>query len=172
MALKFREATHLSSRDDACNALCDCAPRGQPLSRRGFLCSAAAAGLGGALSASRAQAPAADVKMAAGTIDVHHHYFPPATQEATFKMLTGVFGDVPERIRNWSPARAVDELDRNGIAKARRGHVAGDRICVRCPEGARRRHDDQLRRSMAGGLPNWIKAQCDFHFRLLSRSRR
>jgi hypothetical protein len=113
MALKFGEATNLSSgtgHDDACDALCGCAPRGQPLSRRSFLCSAAAAGLGRALSASRAQAQAADVKMAAGTIDVHHHYFPPATQEATFKMLTGVFGDVPERIRNWSPARAVEEL--------------------------------------------------------------
>jgi predicted TIM-barrel fold metal-dependent hydrolase len=121
MALKFRAATALSSgtsHDDACDALCGCVPRGQKLSRRGFLCSAAAAGLGGVLPASPARAQAADVKMAPGTIDVHHHYFPPATQEATFKLLTGVFGEVPERIRNWSPARAVEELDRNGVAKA------------------------------------------------------
>src|ERR1700722_10682565 len=101
MALKFGKATDLWSgtgRDDACDALCGCAPRGQPLSRRSFLCSATAAGLAGALSASPADAQATDVKMGAGTIDVHHHYFPPATQEATFKMLTGVFGEVPERI--------------------------------------------------------------------------
>ena len=68
--------------------------------------------LAGALSASPADAQATDVKMGAGTIDVHHHYFPPATQEATFQMLTGGFGEVPERIRNWSPARAVEDLDR------------------------------------------------------------
>ena len=110
MALKFRETANLSSginHNDACDARCGCSPRGQPLSRRSFLCSATAAGLGGALFASPAQTQAADVKMGSGTIDVHHHYFPPATQEATFKMLTGVFGDVPERIRNWSPSRAV-----------------------------------------------------------------
>ncbi len=101
MALKFREATNLSSgtsHDDACDALCGCAPREQPLSRRSFLCSAAAAGLGGALAASPAQAQAADVKMGAGTIDVHHHYFPPATQEAT---------STPEQIR--AQARASNQ---------------------------------------------------------------
>jgi predicted TIM-barrel fold metal-dependent hydrolase len=140
MALKFREATNHSSgtsHDDACDALCGCAPRGQPLSRRSFLCSAAAAGLGSALSASPAQAQVADVKMGAGTIDVHHHYFPPATQEATFKMLTGVFGDVPERIRNWSPARAVEELDRNGVAKAIISTSARPRVDNLTPEQIR-----------------------------------
>jgi 6-methylsalicylate decarboxylase len=140
MALKFREATNLSSgrsHDDGCDALCGCAPRGHRLSRRGFLCSAAAVGLGRALSASPAHAQAADVKMAAGTIDVHHHYFPPATQEATFKMLTGVFGDVPERIRNWSPARAVEELDRNGVAKAIISTSARPRVDNLTPEQIR-----------------------------------
>ena len=33
-------------------------------------------------------------------------------------MLAGVFGEVPPRIRDWSPARAVEALDQNGVAKA------------------------------------------------------
>lgn len=61
MALKFGEATNLSSgtsHDDACDALCGCAPRGQPLSRRSFLCSAAAAGLGASRFADKQTPPA------------------------------------------------------------------------------------------------------------------
>jgi Amidohydrolase len=73
----------------------------------------------------------------AGTIDVHHHYFPPAAQEATFKLLTGVFGDVPERIRNWSPARAVEELNRNGVVKAIISTSSRPRIDNLTPEEVR-----------------------------------
>jgi predicted TIM-barrel fold metal-dependent hydrolase len=57
-------------------------------------------------------------KMGPGTIDVHHHFFPPAIMDATYRFLKGVYGEVPEWIKNWSPAHAIETLDRNGIAKA------------------------------------------------------
>jgi predicted TIM-barrel fold metal-dependent hydrolase len=86
------------------------------VSRRAVLAGGLALGASGLLagSAVRAQAP----QLAAGTIDVHHHFFPPALQEATLRMLAGVFGEAPPRIKDWSPARAIEALDQNGAAKA------------------------------------------------------
>jgi len=57
-------------------------------------------------------------KMGPATIDVHHHFFPPAIMEATYRFLASVYGEVPVWIKNWSPAHAVETLDRNGVAKA------------------------------------------------------
>lgn len=88
-------------------------------SRRLVLAGGLASGLAAAnplFSATSARAQ--ETRLAAGTIDVHHHFFPPVLQESAFRMLAGVFGEVPERIKSWSPAGAVEILDRNGAAKA------------------------------------------------------
>jgi predicted TIM-barrel fold metal-dependent hydrolase len=85
-------------------------------SRRDVLAGALALGASGLLAGTRVRAQA--TRLATGTIDVHHHFFPPALQEATFRMLAGLFGEIPVRIKEWSPARAVEALDQNGAARA------------------------------------------------------
>jgi len=89
---------------------------GRKTSRRGVLAGGLALGAGGLLTSALARAQTA--RLAPGTIDVHHHFFPPVLQESTFRMLTGVFGEIPIRIKEWTPDRAIEALDRNGVAKA------------------------------------------------------
>jgi predicted TIM-barrel fold metal-dependent hydrolase len=86
------------------------------ISRREVLAGAIALGAGRLLAGAPARAEA--TQFAAGAIDVHHHFFPPVLQESTFRMLAGVFGEVPARIRDWSPGRAIETLDANGVARA------------------------------------------------------
>jgi len=52
-------------------------------------------------------------------IDTHHHYFPPAYLEplAAWGQRVG-FGGLRGPHRDWSIARGLDELDRNGVATA------------------------------------------------------
>jgi 6-methylsalicylate decarboxylase len=85
-------------------------------SRRDVLAGALALGAGRLLASAPARAQS--TRLAAGTIDVHHHFFPPVLQDSTFRMLAGVFGQVPARVREWSPARAIEALDQNGVARA------------------------------------------------------
>jgi 6-methylsalicylate decarboxylase len=90
--------------------------RRRTTSRRDVLAGGVALGAGLLLGSAPARAQA--TRLAAGTIDVHHHFFPPVLQDSTFRMLAGVFGEVPARIRDWSPARAIEALDQNGVATA------------------------------------------------------
>jgi predicted TIM-barrel fold metal-dependent hydrolase len=88
------------------------------IGRRQALAYALALGTGGLLRASQARPARTAPKMGAGTIDVHHHYFPPVFQEAGKQFLKAAFGEVPAEITNWSPAVDVAAMDRNGIAMA------------------------------------------------------
>jgi predicted TIM-barrel fold metal-dependent hydrolase len=85
--------------------------------RRQFVASLAAAGVGALLPAPsvRAQTPAAPP----GMIDVHHHTVPPFWFEEVKDRITQQGGGriVPGWL-NWSPQRAIEEMDRNGIATA------------------------------------------------------
>jgi predicted TIM-barrel fold metal-dependent hydrolase len=85
-------------------------------SRRDVLAGGLTLGAGHLLASAMARAQA--TPPATGTIDVHHHFFPPVLQDQTFRMLAGIFGEVPARIKDWSPGRAIEALDQNGVAKA------------------------------------------------------
>lgn len=91
MSQFFASAGTSSSTDCAC-----CGP-----SRRSFLLGAssvAGAGLFGGTV--HAQTPA-------NRIDTHHHYYPPAVQS-----FPGVANPL---IANWSPAKSLEEMDKNGV---------------------------------------------------------
>jgi len=110
MALNFRARTIFrpDSRDAACDALFGCcradnspaaassAPR-QPPSRWH------AAGVAGSAQWRRQDGPQPSTCTS---------LFSAGNQERTFKLLTGVFATC-RAIRDWTPARAVEELDRN-----------------------------------------------------------
>jgi len=104
MSRFFASATH----DAAPAAACGCCA---PLSRRSFL--GAAAGAAGALglpATARAQAPAAPATAARERIDTHFHYYPPSLQQGA--------GQRNPFIAGWSRAKALEELDRNGVRTA------------------------------------------------------
>ena len=86
------------------------------LSRRHVLAAGVAVAAHALLPSPSRSAPRA--KMALGTIDVHHHYFPPVFRESGEKFLKAAFGDVPAEIKNWSPSIDVESMDRNGISMA------------------------------------------------------
>lgn len=92
--------------------------RGFAQSRRQVLISALALGTSSLLGTSPVWAEASNSKMGAGTIDVHHHYFPPALLEASNQFLKRAFGAVPDRVKNWSPSADLESMDRNGVAMA------------------------------------------------------
>src|SRR5262245_61432903 len=83
------------------------------MSRRGFLAGAAAAGLAGAADF-RAEA-VAQTPAAAQRIDVHHHMLPPAYIE---KRLAQGVGEGSTEVSQWTPARTLEQMDKNGIATA------------------------------------------------------
>lgn len=87
------------------------------LSRRQVLMSGLALAAQGLLPCQSGAATGA-VPMAPGTIDVHHHYFPPVFREAGEKFLKAFFGEVPVAIKNWSPSADLESMDRNGVAMA------------------------------------------------------
>jgi len=80
------------------------------LSRRSFLAGAAATGLAGFRAEAVAQTPPA-----AHRIDVHHHMLPPAYIE---KRLAQGVGEGSTEVSQWTPARTLEQMDRNGIATA------------------------------------------------------
>ena len=57
-------------------------------------------------------------------IDVHYHILPPRflaveqVHQPLMRAVTGVLGESEARqiIRGWTPAKALEELDRNGVA--------------------------------------------------------
>ena len=86
----------IASAADAGAADCLCCG----VSRRAFLRGASALAGASALGAPAiAQAPT--------RIDTHHHYYPPAVQN-----FPGVANPM---IANWSPAKSLEEMDKNGV---------------------------------------------------------
>jgi predicted TIM-barrel fold metal-dependent hydrolase len=81
-------------------------------SRRGFLRSLAAA-------ASVAAAPKSLLAQAAPTprplIDIHHHFYPPEMKQALAEERGGRLAPM---FRDWTPAKMLDEMDRNGVTKS------------------------------------------------------
>jgi predicted TIM-barrel fold metal-dependent hydrolase len=82
------------------------------LSRRKFLAGAFAAGAAAASIPSRkVHAQAA----APRRVDVHHHMLPP---DYIAKRLSAGIGDGSSDIANWTPARTLEQMDKNGVATA------------------------------------------------------
>ena len=102
------------SCDDATACLAACCA---PLGRRGALTGLAAAFLAPAFLA---PASVRAATAAAGRrIDIHHHFMPPEHIAREHAAARG-FGHnlTPSQIASWSPARALEVLDQNGIATA------------------------------------------------------
>jgi 6-methylsalicylate decarboxylase len=86
-------------------------------SRREFLSTVAALGVGALLPGEawmpQAPAPANKPRL----IDVHHHILPPAyLEEARDRLVAQQQGYMPARVLAWSPANALAEMDQNGVA--------------------------------------------------------
>src|SRR5579871_16147 len=94
------------------------APTLAAVPRRVFLSSALTSGAHSVLGAAALGGQRGGEKVGPGTIDVHNHFFPPVLKDDTDRFLTAVYGAVPEAIKTWTPAIAIEALDRNGIAKA------------------------------------------------------
>jgi predicted TIM-barrel fold metal-dependent hydrolase len=84
----------------------------QYVSRRSFLgaCSSMAA-----VSGLPALAAAPTPRLT-DAIDVHHHLVPPFYLEAMMQKQLQIAGAVGSQISQWTPARSIDEMDRDGIA--------------------------------------------------------
>ena len=67
----------------------------------------------GGAAPQRGGRPAAP-RAARGTIDVHSHFFPPSLEELSKQTLAALGQAAPV----WSPALAVEAMDRNGVAKS------------------------------------------------------
>ena len=82
-----------------------------PVSRRKLL-----AGAGALAAASVLPGRAARAQGAARVIDTHHHFYPPAYQKAWLDWEDA--RKIPHFATQvgWSPAKAIEELDKNGIA--------------------------------------------------------
>ncbi|HLQ27551.1 MAG TPA: amidohydrolase family protein [Acidiferrobacterales bacterium] len=97
----------------------DCRSGACGVSRRRFLTTLAALGASAILPAGvlRAQTPAAGAKPR--LIDVHHHIMPPVYMaEARERVLAQVQGILPPAVAEWTPQKALAEMDKNGIATA------------------------------------------------------
>ena len=81
-------------------------------SRREFLTSVAAAGVGAAFPAKELFGQTRQSSTGSGTvrIDVHHHIVPPGLLQALGTQRLGGAS------ANWSPAKAVEELDQGGVS--------------------------------------------------------
>ena len=93
----------------------DCAfERDTGPSRRALLGSLAALGAGLALAPRTATGAGEALDTAARRIDVHHHFFPAAWLEHASLRTPG-----PSPImRDWSPARVLEHMDKSGVATA------------------------------------------------------
>jgi predicted TIM-barrel fold metal-dependent hydrolase len=89
-------------------------------SRREFLKSAAVAGAGTMLSA-RGLIPSSPLPADGAKpnrIDVHHHILPPPYMLKARDQILAISDRDHSPLLNWTPSRAVDEMDKNGIATA------------------------------------------------------
>jgi predicted TIM-barrel fold metal-dependent hydrolase len=89
-------------------------------SRREFLKSVALAGTSVMLSASRlmAQSPSPTGGAKPNRIDVHHHILPPPYMLRARDRILAISDRDHSALLEWTPARAVEEMDKNGIATA------------------------------------------------------
>lgn len=96
---------------------CDPAPDTSALSRRDFLAGATALG---ALAATGMAAPKVLAQAKPHRVDVHHHFFPPKYLEplAEWNKREGVAPGLQPPQTQWTPARAVEEMDRTQVATA------------------------------------------------------
>jgi predicted TIM-barrel fold metal-dependent hydrolase len=105
------------------------------VNRRAVLAGGAAALASGLLVPHRLRAQGATT----GRIDVHNHLVPPAYLAAGRKQIIAGADTDPTRVVNWSPAAALEEMDRSGVATAMLSMstpgiaeiVAGDRDAAR-----------------------------------------
>jgi 6-methylsalicylate decarboxylase len=97
---------------DHTNCICATPARPASLSRRAMLTGIAAVGAASAL-------PKVSASAALGAIDVHHHMYPPRyladSQEQVAKDLGPALLSLAT---NWSPAAAIEKMDRAGVATA------------------------------------------------------
>src|SRR5262245_2441934 len=97
------------------------------MSRRGFLEGAAEGGFGGAgvlrgaavteesgAAGFRAE-PVTQTPASAHPVNLHHHMLPPAYIEK--RLVQGV-GEGSTEVSQWTPARTLEQMDKNGIATA------------------------------------------------------
>jgi predicted TIM-barrel fold metal-dependent hydrolase len=98
----------------------DCRNRAVDAGRREFLKSAALVGAGVLLSPSglAAQTKLPQTATQPARIDVHHHILPPPYMLRARDRILEVSDRDHSALLNWTPARAVEEMDRNGIATA------------------------------------------------------
>src|SRR5579859_4029232 len=85
-----------------------------PPTRRDIVASAAA-GAGALVAGKLTWAQAAP---SPGRIDLHHHYFPPAFLDAQRRAVSrqGRPATLDAALEGWSKARAIEAMDRHGIA--------------------------------------------------------
>jgi predicted TIM-barrel fold metal-dependent hydrolase len=89
-------------------------------SRREFLKAVAVVGAGTMLSASRlmAEDPLPTGGAKPSRIDVHHHILPPPYLLRARDRILAISDRDHSTLLNWTPARAIEEMDRNGISTA------------------------------------------------------
>src|SRR5438094_10482699 len=115
------------------------------LSRREFLRSVAAVGVGAVIPAHTAAQSSTSVR-----IDVHHHIVPPSLLQAWGAQRMGAAS------ANWTPSKALEELEQGGVSAGMTSIApAGDpfndpstavRLCRECNEYAARLATDHPRR--------------------------
>jgi 6-methylsalicylate decarboxylase len=59
-----------------------------------------------------------DLLRAPHRIDIHHHILPPVYVAQARERILAVAADFGPKLMNWEPAKAVDALDRGGVATA------------------------------------------------------
>jgi len=89
-------------------------------SRREFLKSAVLVGAGAMLSGSGllAQSPLPAVSTKPSRIDVHHHILPPPYMLRARERILAISDRDHSALLNWTPAKAIEEMDKNGITTA------------------------------------------------------
>ena len=89
-------------------------------SRREFLKAVALVGASAAFSANQlmAQTPSPTGSAKPNRIDVHHHILPPPYMLHARDRILAISDRDHSALLSWTPARAVEEMDKNGIATA------------------------------------------------------
>jgi len=81
--------------------------------------------------AARAQSDTANQQR----IDLHHHFLPPNYMKEQ-QRAAAARGHAPETLFGWTPSRAIEAMDQNGVATAIRLDLDAGRVVRRCRGGA------------------------------------